>query len=110
MGTDAPIDVAQFGGSGFAELDDVRAAAAKGGHPWWTLSQLSDESAVELDIRAAPSARGHQHDIDGIFAMLRAHVATGGYAVGRRARRRHRAPRGGAAGRLRHPRRHAGTG
>ncbi|WP_297827255.1 CarD family transcriptional regulator, partial [Mycobacterium sp.] len=81
MGTDAPVDVAQFGGSGFAELDDVRAAAAKGGHPWWTLSQLSDESAVELDIRAAPSARGHQHDIDGIFAMLRAHVATGGYAV-----------------------------
>ncbi len=51
------------------------------GHPWWTLSQLSDESAVELDIRAAPSARGHQHDIDGIFAMLRAHVSTGGYAV-----------------------------
>lgn len=81
MGTDAPVDVAQFGGSGFAELDDVRAAAAKGGHPWWTLSQLSDESAVELDIRAAPSARGHQHDIDGIFAMLRAHVSTGGYAV-----------------------------
>lgn len=81
MGTDAPVDVAQFGGSGFAELDDVQAAAAKGGHPWWTLSQLSDESAVELDIRAAPSARGHQHDIDGIFAMLRAHVTTGGYAV-----------------------------
>lgn len=81
MGTDAPVDVAQFGGSGFAELDDVRAAAATGGHPWWTLSQLSDESAVELDIRAAPSARGHQHDIDGIFAMLRAHVTTGGYAV-----------------------------
>jgi transcription-repair coupling factor (superfamily II helicase) len=81
LGTDAPVDVAQFGGSGFAELDDVRAAAARAGHPWWTLSQLSDESAVELDIRAAPSARGHQHDIDGIFAMLRAHVSTGGYAV-----------------------------
>ncbi|WP_374024759.1 transcription-repair coupling factor [Mycobacterium sp. HNNTM2301] len=81
LGTDAPVDVAQFGGSGFAELDDVRAAAAKSGHPWWTLSQLSDESAVELDIRAAPSARGHQQDIDGIFAMLRAHVSTGGYAA-----------------------------
>ncbi|OBC01152.1 transcription-repair coupling factor [Mycobacterium sp. 852002-40037_SCH5390672] len=81
LGTDAPVDVAQFGGSGFSELDEVRAAAARAGHPWWTLSQLSDESAVELDIRAAPSARGHQHDIDGIFAMLRAHVATGGYAV-----------------------------
>ena len=64
VGADAPIDVEQLGGSGFAELDDVRAAAARSGHPWWTLSQLSDESAVELDIRAAPSARGHQHDID----------------------------------------------
>ncbi len=81
LGTEAPIDVEQLGGSGFAELDDVRGAAARAGHPWWTLSQLSDESAVELDVRAAPSARGHQHDIDGIFAMLRAHVLTGGYAV-----------------------------
>jgi transcription-repair coupling factor (superfamily II helicase) len=81
MGTDAPVDVEQLGGAGFAELDEVRAAAARTGNPWWTLSQLSDESAVELDIRAAPSARGHQHDIDGIFAMLRAHVSTGGYAV-----------------------------
>jgi transcription-repair coupling factor (superfamily II helicase) len=81
MGSNAPVDVAELGGSGFAELDDVRAAAARTGHPWWTLSQLSDEAATELDIRAAPSARGHQHDIDGIFAMLRAHVSTGGYAV-----------------------------
>ncbi|OBK52961.1 transcription-repair coupling factor [Mycobacterium sp. 1081908.1] len=81
LGTDAPVDLAQFGGSGFAELDDVRAAAARSGHPWWTLSQLSDESAVELDVRTAPSARGHQHDIDGIFAMLRAHVSTGGHAA-----------------------------
>lgn len=81
LGTDAPVDVAQFGGSGFAELEDVRAAAARSSHPWWTLSQLSDESAIELDVRAAPSARGHQHDIDGIFAMLRAHVSTGGYAA-----------------------------
>ncbi|OBI95534.1 transcription-repair coupling factor [Mycobacterium alsense] len=84
MGTSesqAPVDVSQLGGSGFAELDEVRAAAARTGHPWWTLSQLSDESAVELDVRAAPSARGHQHDIDGIFAMLRAHVSTGGYAA-----------------------------
>jgi transcription-repair coupling factor (superfamily II helicase) len=81
MGTEAPVDVEQLGGSGFAELDDVRAAAARADHPWWTLSQLADESGVELDVRAAPSARGHQHDIDGIFAMLRAHVATGGHAA-----------------------------
>jgi transcription-repair coupling factor (superfamily II helicase) len=81
LGGDAPVDIEQLGGSGFCELDDVRAAAQAGGHPWWTLSQLSDESAVELDIRAAPSARGHQRDIEGIFAMLRAHVVTGGSAA-----------------------------
>jgi transcription-repair coupling factor (superfamily II helicase) len=81
VGGDSPIDVEQLGGSGFRELDEVRAASSESGHPWWTLSQLSDESAVELDIRAAPSARGHQRDIDDIFAMLRAHVATGGVAA-----------------------------
>jgi transcription-repair coupling factor (superfamily II helicase) len=82
MGSDpAPVDVEQLGGSGFAELDEVRDAASRSGHPWWTLSQLSDESAMELDIRAAPSARGHQRDIDGIFAMLRAHVSAGGCAA-----------------------------
>jgi transcription-repair coupling factor (superfamily II helicase) len=81
VGGDSPIDVEQLGGSGFRELDEVRAAARQAGHPWWTLSQLSDESAIELDIRTAPSARGHQRDIDEIFAMLRAHVATGGAAA-----------------------------
>jgi transcription-repair coupling factor (superfamily II helicase) len=83
-GDSAPIDVEQLGGSGFVELDDVHAAARRSGHPWWTLSQLSDESAIELDIRAAPSARGGQSafgDIEAIFAMLRAHVSTGGYAA-----------------------------
>ena len=81
VGGDSPIDVEQLGGSGFRELDEVRDAARQSAHPWWTLSQLSDESAVELDIRAAPSARGHQRDIDDIFAMLRAHVSTGGVAA-----------------------------
>src|ERR1700753_1771939 len=80
LGGDSPIDIEQLGGSGFRDLDDVSAATRDSGHPWWTLSQLSDESAVELDIRAAPSARGHQRDIDAIFAMLRAHGSTGGYA------------------------------
>jgi transcription-repair coupling factor (superfamily II helicase) len=76
-----PIDLEALGASGFIELDDTRAAAREGGHPWWTLSQLSDESATELNIRPAPSARGQQHNITEIFAMLRAHVATGGYAT-----------------------------
>jgi transcription-repair coupling factor (superfamily II helicase) len=81
VGGDSPIDVEQLGGSGFRGLEEVQDAARQSGHPWWTLSQLSDESAIELDIRAAPSARGHQRDIEEIFAMLRAHVATGGAAA-----------------------------
>jgi transcription-repair coupling factor (superfamily II helicase) len=81
MGAQAPIDLEQLGGSGFRNLDDARAAAREGGHPWWTLSQLSDGSAIELDIRPAPSARGQQHDLEEMFAMLRAHVATGGVAA-----------------------------
>ena len=81
VGGDVPIDLESMGASGFIELDDARAAARDSAHPWWTLSQLSNESAVEVDIRPAPSARGQQSNIDDIFAMLRAHVATGGYAA-----------------------------
>ena len=81
VGGDVPIDIEALGASGFVELEDARAAAREGGHPWWTLSQLSDEAALELNIRPAPSARGQQHNIDEIFAMLRAHVAAGGYAA-----------------------------
>ena len=84
VGGDSPIDVEQLGGSGFRELDEVQDVARRSGHPWWTLSQLSDESAIELDIRAAPSARDRQSavaSVEAIFAMLRAHVATGGAAA-----------------------------
>ena len=81
VGGDVPIDIEAMGASGFIELDDARAAARDGGHPWWTLSQLSDESALEVNIRPAPSARGKQSNVEEIFAMLRAHVATGGYAA-----------------------------
>ena len=81
MGADAPIDLEQLGGSGFRDLADVRSGAAEGGHPWWTLSQLGDPTAIELGIRPAPSARGQQNNLDEIFAMLRAHVSTGGYAA-----------------------------
>lgn len=77
----APIDLEALGASGFVDLDDARAAAREGGHPWWTLSQLSDEAGFEVDIRPAPSARGSQASIGEIFAMLRAHVATGGCAA-----------------------------
>ncbi|MGB8502313.1 transcription-repair coupling factor, partial [Mycobacterium sp.] len=81
LGGDAPVDLEQLGASGFLELDDVRVAAVEAEHSWWTLSQLSDPDAVRLAIQAAPSARGHQHSVEEIFAMLRVHVSTGGTAA-----------------------------
>ncbi|WP_445168919.1 transcription-repair coupling factor [Mycolicibacterium sp. Dal123E01] len=81
IGGDAPIDVEELGGSGFRELAEVQEAARASGHPWWTLSQLAAEDATELEVRAAPSARGQQSNVDEIFAMLRAHVLTGGNAT-----------------------------
>ncbi|HEX7823307.1 MAG TPA: transcription-repair coupling factor, partial [Mycobacterium sp.] len=64
MGGNAPIDIEQLGGSGFRGLDEVREGAVASGHPWWTLSQLSSESAIEIDVRPSPSTRGQQHDVD----------------------------------------------
>ncbi|MCV7150030.1 transcription-repair coupling factor [Mycolicibacterium pyrenivorans] len=83
VGGDVPIDIEALGVSGFIGFDDARAAARAGGHPWWTLSQLDAGAgeAFRLDIRPAPSARSQQHTVEEIFAMLRAHVATGGHAV-----------------------------
>lgn len=90
IGGEAPIDIEQLGGSGFREFAQVRQAALDTGHPWWTLSQLPDPDATELDVRPSPSARGRQRDIDEIFAMLRAHIATGdGRRWSRRASARH---------------------
>ncbi|MGI9124022.1 MAG: transcription-repair coupling factor, partial [Mycobacterium sp.] len=81
LGGESPIDVESLGGSGFRELDEVAAAARAGGRPWWTVSQLSSEGAIDLEVRAAPSARGQQSNVEEIFAMLRAHVLTGGLAA-----------------------------
>jgi transcription-repair coupling factor (superfamily II helicase) len=81
VGGDAPIDIEHLGGSGFRDLDEARSGATESGHPWWTLSQLGNESALEVDVRPSPSTRGQQHDLDELFAMLRAHVATGGVAA-----------------------------
>ena len=81
IGGDAPIDLEQLGGSGFRELGEVRDVARAGDHPWWTLSQLASADVVDLDVRSAPTARGQQSNVDEIFAMLRAHVLTGGYAA-----------------------------
>jgi transcription-repair coupling factor (superfamily II helicase) len=81
VGGDAPIDLEALGASGYLQLDEVADATRGGGHPWWTLSQLADESALQLDVRSAPSAGGKQSRVEEIFAMLRAHVATGGHAA-----------------------------
>lgn len=80
VGGDAPIDIEALGASGFVPFDQAREDSVAGGHPWWTLSQLPDGRATELDLRPSPSARSQQ-SLDEIFAMLRAHVATGGYAA-----------------------------
>ncbi len=86
IGGNAPIDTEQLASSrldssGFRELDDVAAQATAGGHPWWTVGQLSTPDAITLDVRAAPSARGQQSSVEEIFGMLRAHVLTGGLAA-----------------------------
>jgi transcription-repair coupling factor (superfamily II helicase) len=81
IGGDAPIDIEELGGSGFRALDEVRELARAGGHRWWTISQLGEPGAIDLGVRAAPSARGQQSGADEIFAMLRAHVLTGGRAA-----------------------------
>ncbi|MDZ4270569.1 MAG: CarD family transcriptional regulator, partial [Mycobacterium sp.] len=83
VGGDAPIDIEAMGASGFVGFGEARDAARAAGHPWWTLSQLDDGGgeALALDIRPAPSARSQQHTVEEIFAMLRAHVATGGLAA-----------------------------
>ena len=81
IGGEAPVDVEQLGGSGFRDLDEVREAARAGGHPWWTVSQLGSEGAIDLGLKPAPAARGQQSNVEEIFAMLRAHVLTGGLAA-----------------------------
>ncbi|MGE2731364.1 transcription-repair coupling factor [Mycolicibacterium vaccae] len=86
VGGDAPIDLEAMGASGFVGFGEARDAARANGHPWWTLSQLDSGSgeAVAVDIRPAPSARRAQPTPDftvEIFAMLRAHLATGGYGA-----------------------------
>ncbi|MBP2450464.1 transcription-repair coupling factor [Mycolicibacterium lutetiense] len=80
VGGDAPIDIEALGASGFVPFAQAHEDAVAGGHPWWTLSQLPDGKATELDLRPSPSARSQQ-SLEEIFAMLRAHVATGGYAA-----------------------------
>jgi transcription-repair coupling factor (superfamily II helicase) len=65
LGADAPVDVEQLGGSGFAELDDVHTAAAASDHPWWTTLTVSSRCcahtsrppATPRSSRLAPGRR-----------------------------------------------------
>lgn len=83
IGSDAPIDVEALADSGFRELDDVKHVAGEAGYPWWSLSPLGmdNDQAVGLAVRPSPSSRGHKEGAAEIFAMLRAHVMTGGRAA-----------------------------
>jgi transcription-repair coupling factor (superfamily II helicase) len=92
----APVDVEALGGSGFRDFDAVAAGAAAAGRPWWTLSQLSDESAIELDCRAAPSARSSARHRRDHRDAARAR-GDRGVRDDRGARHRHRPPRRRAA-------------
>ena len=83
VGGDSPIDVEQLGGSGFRGLAEVRDAARQ--------VRASVVDAVPA-VRRVGDRTGHPggsvgarpaecRDVDELFAMLRAHVATGGSAA-----------------------------
>ncbi len=76
-GGKAPIDL---GASAYRSLGDVADAARGKGRPWWTLSQLTTESAdvVRLEFK---HVEAYQGDVERAFADLRAHTASGGTAV-----------------------------
>ena len=90
VGGDAPIDIEALGASGFLELDDARSGARAGGHPWWTLSQLSDESALEWRS-ARPPRRAASSPTS--TRSLRCCAPTSPPAGARRSSRRVPAPR-----------------
>ena len=82
VGGDAPIDLEALGASGYLQLDDVNGRGPRRRAPVVDAEPAhATKSAIELDIRPSPSARGQQSGVDEIFAMLRAHVATGGSAA-----------------------------
>ncbi len=84
----APIDL---GASAYRDLADVRAVAAKTGHPWWTLSSLATDPDVEDTSHTRDGARvlrpgltaveAYRGDITRAATDLRAHAAAGGTGV-----------------------------
>ncbi len=76
-GGKAPIDL---GASAYRDLAVVQRHATEAGRAWWTLSQLTSESAgvYRVAIEAAPGYRG---EFERAASELRAHTASGGTAV-----------------------------
>ncbi|MDG3012298.1 transcription-repair coupling factor [Rhodococcus sp. D2-41] len=85
IGGAAPLDPQKMnlGASAYRSLRQVREAAQAQGRPWWTISPLAAgaEDEIELDVQAAPTARGSDELVATVFATLRAHVGTGGRAA-----------------------------
>ncbi|MCA2205992.1 transcription-repair coupling factor [Nocardia rosealba] len=85
FGSDAPLGAhgLDLAASGYRSLPELHGSADELGLPWWTLSPLSSGDPVEvnLPVLAGPTARGSEDLVATIFALLRAHVATGGRAV-----------------------------
>ncbi|ORI27146.1 transcription-repair coupling factor [Rhodococcus sp. 1168] len=95
VGGAAPLDTAtvdtsslggtslDLGASAYRSLRQIRESAQALGRPWWTISPLASgsETEVELAIETVPEVRGSEELLTGLFAMLRAHVSTGGRAV-----------------------------
>ncbi|MCX2732099.1 transcription-repair coupling factor [Saccharopolyspora sp. NFXS83] len=78
-GGKAPIDL---GASAYRGLAEVAERTREIGLPWWTLTQLSSDSAddgvVHLGLKQVEAYRG---EVERAFADLRAHTASGGAAV-----------------------------
>ncbi|MFT7023529.1 MAG: transcription-repair coupling factor (superfamily II helicase) [Rhodococcus sp. (in: high G+C Gram-positive bacteria)] len=95
VGGAAPLDAAainteslgglslDLGASAYRSLRQIRESAQAHGRPWWTISPLASGSGdeVELVVESIPEVRGSEELLTGVFAMLRAHVSTGGRAV-----------------------------
>ncbi|MET0195774.1 MAG: CarD family transcriptional regulator, partial [Rhodococcus fascians] len=72
-----------LGASAYRSLRQIRESAQALGRPWWTISPLASgsEDEVALVVESVPEVRGSEELLAGVFAMLRAHVSTGGRAV-----------------------------
>ncbi|MBD0324217.1 MAG: transcription-repair coupling factor, partial [Aldersonia sp.] len=72
-----------LGASAYRALSEIEDSASARDLPWWTISPLAsgDEDEIVLDVGAAPAPRGSADEVSSTFAMLRAHVSSGGRAV-----------------------------